>query len=480
MRNFTIFISYRHEDCGDFAEEFYDLLSERIPSAHIYLDIKDMHPGRWDAQVKDRIKKCTIFVALFGEKWNETKRNGGSSFGMLQELELARKSRRLVLPVLVGRPDRPPCSDKLAKYLDQLKQYKVPKRIPAEARDLDPLLQELDRYSKPVAFVSSTLTVNTTSGTLDGLDYFTNVVALMSQRMHEEGFDTVLKVPTYQYENAQKFDLAQSDLVRKVLKNYLDYRGLIVAPFAVEPLMRALLDAPLTTLAQFPIATIDKAIPCGRLVEHGIPAPLTMENNGPANGGLAGECAVECLDAMEIKAPHALVLLGLEGSEQRAQGFEDKLKATYGNSARVEHIKAEGFTQDAAITCVGRWFAEEKGRCCDILFACNDELALGARAAFEHEERKRKIRIASNNRRYPMIIGFDGISDVTRLIAGKDRWLLNTIDVQLRTQVTQLVEALAKRLRGHWEETRLPPVDGRRHLDTHKQEKHLRTFLSKR
>lgn len=66
-----IFISYRREDTGAFAEQLYQILRERY-DVKVFLDKHEMVPGKnWRGQLTEELRNTDIVLALIGPKWVE-------------------------------------------------------------------------------------------------------------------------------------------------------------------------------------------------------------------------------------------------------------------------------------------------------------------------------------------------------------------------------------------------------------------------
>lgn len=65
-----VFLSYRREDAGPYARSLQLQLSQRIPEAHIFMDLDSIEPGLDFAEViEDAVNSCAVLVALIGRQW---------------------------------------------------------------------------------------------------------------------------------------------------------------------------------------------------------------------------------------------------------------------------------------------------------------------------------------------------------------------------------------------------------------------------
>lgn len=95
----------------------------------------------------------------------------------------------------------------------------------------------------------------------------------------------------------------------------------------------------------------------------------------------------------------------------------------------------------------------------DIIYACNDEMAIGALEALEAAEvskRGRKVSI----QRTPKLIGYDGTTEMRRLIAAGNPYILGTVDVNIEEQASLAILKMSALLRkggGEGELRLIPP-----------------------
>ena len=65
-----IFLSYRREDAAPYARLLQFQLRERIPDAHLFMDLDSIEPGLDFAEViREAVNSCAVLVALIGRQW---------------------------------------------------------------------------------------------------------------------------------------------------------------------------------------------------------------------------------------------------------------------------------------------------------------------------------------------------------------------------------------------------------------------------
>jgi hypothetical protein len=110
-----VFLSYRREDAGPYARSLQLQLSQRIPDAHIFMDLDSIEAGLpFAAVIRDALESCTVLVALIGRQWmtitdeDGRRRLDDPDDYVRFEIQMALKRGVRVIPVLVdgARPLR--------------------------------------------------------------------------------------------------------------------------------------------------------------------------------------------------------------------------------------------------------------------------------------------------------------------------------------------------------------------------------------
>ncbi|MBN1618624.1 substrate-binding domain-containing protein [Candidatus Dojkabacteria bacterium] len=326
-----------------------------------------------------------------------------------------------------------------------------------------------NRDTKPVVFINSALSPSDVNGH-DVFDYFVTLMSSLSVTLSKEGYDLVLKTPS-SYSNVVQEQLeflsAFESIIKKVGKYY---SGIIIAPFAMKSLTPILGKLLADKDPTFPILTIDKGyldvseIKYDLKVKHPPPCVICDEKQG---GSLAADSLITYYKSRYGRRlePKVLIVAGLEGStgdedsKDRIDGFTEKFKESY-PEAKYLHIYAEFKRNKAKEEMLN--FIKTSTLRPNGVFCCNDEMALGIRDALMEEEceiqneidklktqglSKREINSERENFLEDMawikrikIVGFDGIREAKLLLRQKDKWLLNTVDVNAPRQVKKLVE----------------------------------------
>jgi ABC-type sugar transport system substrate-binding protein len=240
-------------------------------------------------------------------------------------------------------------------------------------------------------------------------------------------------------------------MVDRVFENWKQYGALIIAPFSMAGLVERI-ERFRETNRSLLVAAIDKGF--AQLTEgngNHLSPVISVENHGEFNGELAATCLYEyCCEAPGIRRPKIVILRGREGSEARMRGFRNKLGEYKGTAFEPQVVESEAmnFTKEDGESYAARYLEVEhharslgsESAQVHAFFCCNDEIALGARSALFKQLKRGQLPPAPT-----VIVGFDGIRDVTRLLdSDEEPYLLNTIDVMVQSQVTRLVEELKR------------------------------------
>jgi hypothetical protein len=65
-----IFISYRREDSGGYAQQLFESVSSYFGKSQVFMDIDSIEAGEdFTKVIHDRIEQCDVFIALIGRNW---------------------------------------------------------------------------------------------------------------------------------------------------------------------------------------------------------------------------------------------------------------------------------------------------------------------------------------------------------------------------------------------------------------------------
>lgn len=287
--------------------------------------------------------------------------------------------------------------------------------------------------TKPIVFINSAI-INIDNNTSSSLDYFVKILALISHKVHKIiGTDLIVKIPISNKSSEQ------SIFIDEIYNSKEKYSLLIVSAINEKEIHLALKKhiKSIDDYTSLPVFTIDKVL--SELVNE-IRIPY-VTSNWEQGGEFIAKCVAkyinEKLDSKEFI--EIAILEGLEGSALRIKGFKNEIEKdqTLMNRIRYTPLKHDklNFTREGAYDFLKAYFNNHKTTVFDIIFACNDEMALGARDAILENNKHKDTRIT----------GFDGTKEFTSLISdSKDNNLLATIDVKIENQIDALIELIIK------------------------------------
>ncbi len=215
-----------------------------------------------------------------------------------------------------------------------------------------------------------------------------------------------------------------------------------------------------------------KAIPSvmsafGSVVLVDVDIAINRPNNSPPfvggnenlGGAIAGLMAAWYLDSQpEMTDPMVRILVGSENEwdMRRVLSFEEAFcQNSSFNRRHLSHFsKVLHYQQDVAFEYLVREWKEEASRSpdhlirADLIFAANDDMALGAITAIE------AVRGAGLSfLRAPRVLGYDGQPSMMRLIENNHESVLGTIDVNIMQIAEDALEVLLNVVQGSHDET---------------------------
>ena len=147
-----IFISYRREDSEHASDRIYDMLVERFGKSETFKDVDVIPLGPDFRQVlEDAIKQSDVLLAVIGDRWLEVKDSSGvrrldNELDFVRiEIEVALRSGKTVIPLLVGRAPMPKPEDLVPSLQALAYRNGMPIRAGRDFRhDIDRLIKELE------------------------------------------------------------------------------------------------------------------------------------------------------------------------------------------------------------------------------------------------------------------------------------------------------------------------------------------------
>lgn len=280
----------------------------------------------------------------------------------------------------------------------------------------------------PILYISSPISLEETSS----FDYFVSIINFLSRYVHNYlDKELIVKVPVSRNAKEQ-IDQLEKAIDYCVIEKGV-YSAIVIAPISSKELKAHLTDNFLKykkVLRDIPIYTIDKKVP---KLPNNFQWPF-ITGDWFKGGKLAGQAAVEWINGLDNSKNKVLIVRGQEGSESRIRGFNRYLKKNAGHitihktQARLDYSREDAFNY----LNTNKFTYDLSSY--DVIFCCNDEMALGVR------ELVLRDKLSTKNL---AIIGFDATIEFQWLKKYELNHLYKTVDVMIEDQIGHLVSKIA-------------------------------------
>jgi ABC-type sugar transport system substrate-binding protein len=302
--------------------------------------------------------------------------------------------------------------------------------------------------TKRILLITSTIAKG--GKAIDSIDYFASIVSELAVELQAKfpEIELIVKVP----DSFEKAHDIQVSFLETAIRNEASYDFIVLSPFDKVQLYEKLPEWK-DFLNKGKLILIDQAYTDQeddyKVFHKGnIRRPAYVQADWKTGGRMAGEILIEYFNDQKITCPHIVILHGKIGSLQRVNGLKEIIDSKSSPEFHPMYIEFKcDYSKDIARTKMNEYLKNciKSNRHIDAVFTTNDEMALGARAAmFENQKQYEEKIFSVSNNRYPKIVGFDGIRDVTLFIDIKDHFILNTISVGLQHQIKKLVSIMQK------------------------------------
>jgi len=183
--------------------------------------------------------------------------------------------------------------------------------------------------------------------------------------------------------------------------------------------------------------------------------PCFIGGNELEGGRMAANIAKRIISSGNVDCYTVFILVGrkTEWEYQRVESFKQTLGTLAPGRVDIEESAPLNYQKADGEETVKNWITNKRLEKStrdndelklDIVFACNDDMALGALAAIEEAQSKRGVKF----RMPPKIIGYDGNQEIKILIEQKHGNIAGSIDVNIEAQAEQAVESMFRLLSG--------------------------------
>lgn len=149
-----VFISYRHEDGGGYANAIYPALVSRFGAKQVFKDVDAINPGDpWPDRLNRTLSSCDVVIAVIGPGWLSAADDSGQRLvnpddWVRRELEQALARGIPIVPALVGDaelPDRNELPETLRPLCDR---QSIELRNATWSSDLARLVKALNEFAE--------------------------------------------------------------------------------------------------------------------------------------------------------------------------------------------------------------------------------------------------------------------------------------------------------------------------------------------
>jgi ABC-type sugar transport system substrate-binding protein len=194
--------------------------------------------------------------------------------------------------------------------------------------------------------------------------------------------------------------------------------------------------------------------------------PSFVGGDEMAGGKLAAGILIEAVGGSHDSDPTILIINGgtAPWEQQRAVSFRSEIARAWPDKILIE-TPPFNYSRPTAYEYVLNFMREransERVVILDGIFACNDDMAIGAHAAIS-----RMMREGYSFSSPPQIVGYDGIGEIREYISAGDPYIAGTVDVRIEEQAKATMLLMHKLIRSgqRRSEVRLiKPIGVRRH-----------------
>jgi ABC-type sugar transport system substrate-binding protein len=469
-----IFISYHQRKSAKQAKHLHSLLQSKFPLARVFSDDQILVGDTVTEELARALFSANVYICLIDDEWEFRIWHPASYVRRELEVATLNPNKNHLLPLVIGanvdisRLPTVELPSTLGKILE--KKFEAFSPTPSGLKKLENRLegfwnQAASENHLPILFISSAINVSPD----ESLEYFSLIASHLAFALQRDGrtlpVDVVLKVP-------KPTDPAESqlDIIRDLQVNADRYLAVIISPYETKRLALELARFRKNT-PTVPVFLLDKCLAdsCDAFRTCKEFLPPGVMNDWDHGGRLAARSLFSHFQIMQFKNPCIGIVEGLEGSEERVQGFRDEMRLRKGSSVKIQCLKGGDFQRARARTLTTEFLAERKPGAVHGFFCTNDEMALGTWDSVRAWEQKH--RVYSSGVR---VVGYDGIRDLKGLILKQepDPILLNSVDVDIRGQVSQLAAIVFETLltpSGFDPPTRIVKIKGTLVLELEKQ-----------
>jgi len=306
---------------------------------------------------------------------------------------------------------------------------------------------------KRILFVSTSTTAVDDD---DTNDYFASMIAELAIRVQDLPGEPELLIRVPQ--RGQSASAQQVAFVENAIGDSNPFDCIIISPVDRDKLYADHLAGWIERAGHNRLVFLDQGFTKDEFKEFlddDVSRPPCVQADWVQGGRVAGNSMRQKLfEDRKIGYPNIVLVKGLIGSPQRIEGFKEGMKGD-GLSAACQpsYYEIEGqYSKRSARESFEPYLLDciKKKRSIDGVFATNDEMALAIRDALAKNKDDYVAAFQPTDGRalLPVVIGFDGMRDLTLHIDRIDDFIYDTVYVGLRDQIQQLAGIVEKVLNG--------------------------------
>ena len=306
---------------------------------------------------------------------------------------------------------------------------------------------------KRILFVS---TSTTSVDDDDTNDYFASMIAELAIKVQDlpGSPELLIRVP----QRGQSASAQQVTFIENAIEDSNPFDCIIISPVDRDKLYNSHLGDWITKVRHNRLVFVDQGFAENEFknfLDDDVSRPPYVQADWVQGGRIAGNSMRQKLfKERKARYPHIVLVKGLVGSPQRIEGFK---KGMVGDGSSVgcqpSYYECEGkYSKRSARETFEPYLLDciKEKRCIDGVFATNDEMALAIRDALAKNKEDYVAAFPPTDGRalLPVVIGFDGIRDLTLHIDRIDDFIYDTVYVGLKDQIDHLANIVEKVING--------------------------------
>jgi hypothetical protein len=318
----------------------------------------------------------------------------------------------------------------------------------------------LDRFRKNTAVAKRVLFISTSTTSVDDddvNDYFASIIPELAIKVQNlpGSPELLIRVP----QRGPSASDQQVAFIENAIHNPDPFDCIIVSPVDRDRLYKNHLEGWITNARHNRLVFVDQGFSTKEkefehFLDDDLWRPPYVQADWVQGGGIAGlSMRQKLFEDRKVSVPHIVLVSGLVGSPQRIQGFRDTMSPGPSDPCQPMYHECEGkYSKKTARENFETYLNHciDDKRPIDGIFSTNDEMALAVRDALAQHKNDYVAAFppAGGEPRLPIIIGFDGIRDLTLHIDRYDDFIYDTVYVRLKDQIEHLGNIVEKVLGG--------------------------------